>query len=105
MTVAELSAEAEFLEKRQSAKIHEEKFKIEEEYPKSKVKVKILEVIESEDHKREFNVDGQYKGEVNKAIDEKLEIQHQRTKQYHMIKQLLVMRSSTSVFSSSRSMR
>ena len=67
--------------------------------------MKILEAIESEDHKREFNVDGQYKGEVNKTIDEKLEIQHQRTKQYHMIKQLLVMRSSTSVFSSSRSMR
>ena len=81
--MAELLAEAEFLEKRQSAKIHEEKLKIEEEYAKSKVKVKILEATESEDHKREFNVDGQYKGEVNKAIDEKLEIQHQRTKQYH----------------------
>ena len=31
----------------------------------------------------EFNVDGQYKGEINKAIDEKPEIKHQRTKQYH----------------------
>ena len=81
--MAELLAEAEFLEKRQSAKIHEGKLKIEEEYAKSKAKVKILEAIESEDHKREFNVDGQYKGEINKAIDEKLEIQHQRSKQYH----------------------
>ena len=56
--------------------------KIEEEYAKSKAKVKILEAIESEDHKREFNVNGQYKGEINKAIDEKPEIQHQGTKQY-----------------------
>ena len=36
----------------------EEKLKIEEEYAKSKAKAKILEAIESEDHKREFNVDG-----------------------------------------------
>ena len=81
--MAELLAEAEFLKKRQSAKIQEEKLKIEEEHAKSKAKVKILEAIESEDHKREFNVDGQYKGEINKAIDEKPEIQHQGTKQYH----------------------
>ena len=45
--------------------------------------MKILETIESEDHKGEFNVDDKYKGEINKAIDEKLKIQHQRTKQYH----------------------
>ena len=77
--MAELLVEAEFLKKRQSAKIHEEKLKIEEEYAKSKAKVKILEAIESEDHIMEFNVDGQYKGEINKAIDEK----HQGTKQYH----------------------
>ena len=57
--------------------------KIEEEYAKSKAKVKILEAIESEDHKREFNVDGPYKGEINKAIDEKPEIQHQGTKHYY----------------------
>ena len=37
-------------------------------------KVEILEAIESENYKREFNVDGQYKGEINKAIDEKTEI-------------------------------
>ena len=80
--MAEILAEAEFQEKRQSAKIQEEKLKIEEEYAKSKAKVKILEAIESEDHKREFNVNGQYKGEINKAIDEKPEIQHQGTKQY-----------------------
>ena len=66
---------------RQSAKL--QKLKIEEEYAKSKAKVKILEAIKSEDHKREFNVDGQYKGEINKAFNEKPEIQHQRTKQYH----------------------
>ena len=81
--MAQLLAEAEFLEKGQSTKIHEEKLKIEEEYAKSKAKVKIFEAIESEDNKREFNVDGQYKGEMDKAIDEKPEIQHQRTKQYH----------------------
>ena len=80
--MAELSVEAEFLKKRQSAKIQEEKFKIEEEQAKSKAKVTILEAIKSEDHKREFNVDGQYKGEINKAIDEKPEIQHQGNKQY-----------------------
>ena len=80
--MAEILAGAEFQEKRQSAKIQEEKLKIEEEYAKSKAKVKILEAIESEDHKREFNVNGQYKGEINKAIDEKPEIQHQGTKQY-----------------------
>ena len=45
-----------------------EKLKIEEEYAKSKVKVKILEAIESEDHKREFNVVPQYKGEMDKTI-------------------------------------
>ena len=81
--MGELLAEAEFLQKRQSAKIQEEKLKIEEKHVKSKTKVKILEAIKSEDHKREFNVDGQYKGEINKAIDEKPEIQHQGTKQYH----------------------
>ena len=80
--MAELLAEAGFLKKRQSAKIQEEKLKTEEEYAKSKAKVKILEAFTSEDHKREFNVDGQYKGEINKAIDEKPEIQHQGTKQY-----------------------
>ena len=80
--MAELSVEAEFLEKRQSAKIQEEKLKIEEEQAKSKAKVAILEAIKSEDCKREFNVDGQYKGEINKAIDEKPEIQHQGNKQY-----------------------
>ena len=58
--MAELLAEAEFLEKRQSAKIHEEKLKIEEEYAESKAKVKVLEAIKSEDHKREFNVAGQH---------------------------------------------
>ena len=81
--MAELLTESEFFEKRQSVKIHKEKLKTEEEYAKSKAKVKILEAIESEDHKREFNVDDQNKGETNKAIDEKPEIQHQRTKQYH----------------------
>ena len=81
--MAELLSEAEFLEKRQSPNIHEAKLKIEEEYAKSEAKVKILEAIESEDHKREFNVDGQYKGETNKAIDKKPEIQHQRIKQHH----------------------
>ena len=81
--MAELLAEAEFLQKRQSAKFHEQKLKIEEEYAKSKAKVKILEALKSEDHKREFNVDGKYKGEINKAFNEKPEIQHQRTKQYH----------------------
>ena len=48
--MAQHLAEAEFLEKRQSAKIHEERWKIEEEYVKSKARVKILEAIESEDH-------------------------------------------------------
>ena len=81
--MAELLPEAEFLEKRRSAKIHEEKLRIEEEYAKSKANVKILEVIESEDHKREFNVDSQYKGEMDKTIDEKPGIQHQRSRQYH----------------------
>ena len=83
LRMTELLAEAELLEKRQSAKIHEEKLKIEEECSKSKAKVKILEAIDYEDHKREFNVDGQYKGEINKAIDKNPEIQHQRTEQYH----------------------
>ena len=83
LRMAELLAEAEFLKKRQSAKIQEEKLKIEEEHAKSKAKVKVLEAIESEDHKREFNVDGQYNGEINKAIDERPEIHHQGTKQYH----------------------
>ena len=59
--MAELLAEAEFIEKRQSAKIYDEKLKTEEEYATSKAKVKILEAIESEDLKRESNVDGQYK--------------------------------------------
>ena len=81
--MAELLAESEFLEKRQSAKIHEEKLKIKKEYAKSKAKVKILKAIESEDHKREFNVNGQYKVEINKAIEEKPEIQYQGIKQYH----------------------
>ena len=57
--------------------------KTEEEYVKSKPRVKILEAIESEDHRREFNVDDRYKGEINKATDEKPKIQHQETKQYH----------------------
>ena len=52
--MVELLAEAEFLKKRQSAKIQEEKLKIEEEYAKSKAKVEILEAIESEDHIREL---------------------------------------------------
>ena len=69
--MAELLAKAEFLKKKQSAKIHEKKLKTEEEYAKSKVKVKILEAIESEDHKREFNLDGQYNEEMDKIIDEK----------------------------------
>ena len=69
--MTELLAEAEFFEKRQSAKIQEEKLKIEEEYAKSKVKVQILEAIESEDHKGELNVDAKCKEEINKAIDEK----------------------------------
>ena len=56
---------------------------IEEEYAKFKVKVKILEAIESEDHKREVSVDDLYKGEIEKNIDKKPRIQHQRTKQYH----------------------
>ena len=81
--MGELLAEAEFLQKRQSAKIQEEKLKIEEKHVKSKTKVKILEAIKSEDHKREFNVDGQYKGEINKAINEEPEIQHQGSKQCH----------------------
>ena len=81
--MAELLAEAEFIEKRQSAKIYDEKLKTEEEYATSKAKVKILEAIESEDLKRESNVDGQYKGEINRAIDQTPEIQHRRTKQYH----------------------
>ena len=45
--------------------------------------MKIFEAIESEDHKREFNVDGQYKGEINKTTDEKPRIQDQRTRLYH----------------------
>ena len=57
--------------------------KTEEEYATSKATVKILEAIESEDLKRESNVDGQYKGEINRAIDQTPEIQHRRTKQYH----------------------
>ena len=81
--MAELLVEAEFLKKRQSAKIQEEKLKIEQEYAKSKAKVTILEAIESEDHKGEFKIDGQCKEEINKAIDEEPEIQHQGTKQYH----------------------
>ena len=81
--MAELLAEAEFIEKRQSAKIYDEKLKTEEEYATSKAKVKILEAIESEDLKRESNADGQYKGEINRAIDHTPEIQHGRTKQYH----------------------
>ena len=56
---------------------------IEEKYSKSKAKVKILEAIESEYHKGEFNVDDQYKEEINKAIDENSEIQYQGTKQHH----------------------
>ena len=57
--------------------------KIEEEFAKSKAIVKILEAIESEDHKREFNVDGQDKGEMDKTIDKKPGTQHQRNIQYH----------------------
>ena len=83
LRMAEFLAEAEFLKKRQSAKCHEEKLTIKEEYAKSKAKVKILEANKSEDHKMEINVDGQYKGEINKVIDEKPEIKNQRTKQYH----------------------
>ena len=83
LRMAELLAEVEFLKKRQSARIHEENLKIEEEYAKAKGKIKIFEAIKSEDHKSEFNVDGQYKGKINKAIDEKPETQHQGTKQYH----------------------
>ena len=81
--MAELLTEAEFLEKKQSAKVREETLKIEEEYPKSKAKLKILEAIKSEDHKRVFSVDGQCKGEMNKTIDEKPRIQYKRTRQYH----------------------
>ena len=53
--MAELLTEAEFLIKKKSAKMHGEKLKIEEKYAKSKAKVKILETIESEYRKREFN--------------------------------------------------
>ena len=81
--MTELLSEAEFLKKRQSGKIQEEKQQIEEKYAKFNAKIKILEAIESEDQNREFNVNGLYKGEINKAIDEKPEIQHQGTKQYH----------------------
>ena len=81
--MAELLTEEDFLEKRQSAKIHKEKLNIEKEYAKSKAKAKILEAIESEDHKKEFNVDGQCKGEMDKTIDKKPRIQHQRNRQYH----------------------
>ena len=45
--------------------------------------MKILEAIESEGHKREVSVDGIYKREMDKTIDEKPRIQHQRTRQYH----------------------
>ena len=68
---------------RRSAKIHGKKLKIEKEFAKSKAMVKILEAIESEDYKREFNVDGQDKGEMNKTIDKKPGTQHQRNMQYH----------------------
>ena len=57
--------------------------KIEKEFAKSKAVVKILQAIESEDHKREFNVDGQDKGEMDKTIDKKPGTQHQRNIQYH----------------------
>ena len=103
--MVELLAEAEFLKKRQSAKIQEEKLKIKEEYAKSKAKVEILEAIESEDHIREFNVDGQYKGEINKAMMKNQKFSMKELSSIIMIKQLLVMGSSTSVLSSSHSMR
>ena len=105
LRMVELLAEAEFLKKRQSAKIQEEKLKIEEEYAKSKAKVEILEAIESEDHIREFNVDGQYKGEINKAMMKNQKFSMKELSSIIMIKQLLVMGSSTSVLSSSHSMR
>ena len=41
--MAELLTETDFFEKRQSAKTHKEKLKIQEEYAKSKAKVNILE--------------------------------------------------------------
>ena len=47
--------------------------------------MKILEAIESEDHKRKFNVGGQYKREMEKTTDEKPGIQHQKIRQYHYV--------------------
>ena len=43
LKMAELLAEAEFIEKKQSAKVNEVKLKLEEKLAKSKAKVKTLE--------------------------------------------------------------
>ena len=52
------------------SKIDQEKLKIEGEYAQSKAKVKILKAMEFEDHKREFNIDGQNIREMDKTTDE-----------------------------------
>lgn len=48
--------------------MHGEKLKIEEKYAKSKAKVKILETIESEYRKREFNEIANTKDERTKLL-------------------------------------
>ena len=50
--MAELLAEAEFIEKKQSAKINGEKLKLDEKIAKSKTKVEILEELDIEECER-----------------------------------------------------
>ena len=52
LKMAELLAEAEFIEKKQPAKIKEKKLKLEEKLAKSKEKVKILEDLDIEEGER-----------------------------------------------------
>ena len=65
--------------------------------------MKILEAIESEDHKRKFNVDGQYKREMEKTTDEQPGIQHQKIRQYHYVQPSVGEGSPTSVLPNSHS--
>ena len=56
--------------------------------------MKKLKAKYSKDDKREFNMDGQYKGEIDKTTDEKPDIQRQRIRQYHYNQASVVDRKS-----------
>ena len=102
--MAELLTEAGFLEKKQSAKIHGEKLKIEKEYARSKTKVKIvgsnLKIIKGNSTQIVST-----KERWTKPLMKSQEFSIKESESITVIKQVLVEESLTSVLLSSHSLK